>query len=295
MATFADWLDGARPRTLPAAVAPVLVGTGAAVGTVPGYGPGHAVRAVLFAGLALALQVGVNYANDYSDGVRGTDDVRTGPPRLTGGGAASPAAVKAAAFAAFGVAGVLGVTLVALIGQWWLLALGALAVAAAWFYTGGRRPYGYLGLGEVSVFLFFGLMATVGTAYTQSPETARTWPVWVGAAGIGLVASALLMVNNIRDIPTDRQVGKLTLAVRLGDRRARWSYVALVVAPLALGLVCALERPWALLVLPLGWWVARLARPVLAGASGRDLIAVLAGTGRLELVYGLLLGVGLAL
>jgi 1,4-dihydroxy-2-naphthoate polyprenyltransferase len=289
MATLSDWLEGARVRTLPAAVSPVLIGTGAAAG----LGQASVPRALLAAGVALALQVGVNFANDYSDGVRGTDDVRTGPPRLTGGGKASPAVVKRAAFLSLGVGALLGLVLVAVSGTWWLLAVGAVAIVAAWGYTGGSRPYGYRGLGEVGVFLFFGLFATLGTTWTQALEL--SWPAWAGAVGVGLVACALLMVNNIRDIPTDSLAGKLTLAVRLGDRRARLGYVAMITAPLVLSAACALVAPWSLLTLLLVPWVVRLARVVLGGAEGRDLIVVLRDTGLLELGYGILLGVGLAL
>ncbi|MCK6209797.1 1,4-dihydroxy-2-naphthoate polyprenyltransferase [Georgenia sp. EYE_87] len=289
MASLSDWLEGARLRTLPAAVSPVLIGTGAAAG----LGQASVPRALLAAGVALALQVGVNYANDYSDGVRGTDDVRTGPPRLTGGGKASPGAVKRAALLSLAVGAALGLVLVAVSGTWWLLALGAVAMIAAWGYTGGSHPYGYLGLGEVGVFLFFGLMATLGTTWTQALEL--SWPAWAGAVGVGLIACALLMVNNIRDIPTDSQVGKTTLAVRLGERRARLTYVAMITLPLVLAVACATVAPWSLLTLMLLPWVVRLALPVLRGATGRDLIAVLRDTGLLELGYGILLGVGLAL
>jgi len=289
MATLSDWLEGARVRTLPAAVSPVLIGTGAAAG----LGQASVPRALLAAGVALALQIGVNFANDYSDGVRGTDDVRTGPPRLTGGGKASPAVVKRAAFLTLGVGALLGLTLVALSGTWWLLAVGAVAIVAAWGYTGGSRPYGYRGLGEVGVFLFFGLFATLGTTWTQALEL--SWLAWAGAVGVGLIACALLMVNNIRDIPTDSRVGKMTLAVRLGDRRARLGYVAMVTAPLILAVACAPVAPWSLLTLLLVPWVVRLSRTVLGGAEGRALIAVLRDTGLLELGYGILLGVGLAL
>ena len=289
MATLSDWLEGARLRTLPAAVAPVVLGTGAAVG----LGAASPVRALLAAGVALALQVGVNFANDYSDGVRGTDDVRTGPPRLTGGGKASPATVKRAAILALTVGAVLGLVLVVVSGAWWLLALGVLAIAAAWGYTGGSRPYGYLGLGEVGVFLFFGLMATLGTLWTQAGSL--PWTAWAGATGVGLIACALLMVNNIRDIPTDSQVGKTTLAVLLGDRRARWSYVVAIALPVLLGVLTATVSPWTLLVLVLVPWVVRLSRVVLGGAAGRDLIVVLRDTGLLELAYGVLIGLGLAL
>lgn len=289
MATLADWVEGARIRTLPAAAAPVLVGTGAAYALDAGSVP----RALLAAGVALALQVGVNFANDYSDGVRGTDDVRTGPPRLTGSGAARPGTVKLAAFASFGVAAVLGLVLCALAGTWWLVAVGALSVLAAWYYTGGRTPYGYRGLGEVGVFVFFGLVATLGTTYTQALRV--SWPAVAGAVGIGLIACALLMVNNIRDIPTDSVAGKRTLAVRLGDRAARRGYVAMLVVPVVLALVVALEHPFALLAILVVPAVVRVSRRVLGGAAGRDLIVVLRDTGLVELGYGLLLGAGLVL
>lgn len=289
MATLSEWIAGARPRTLPAAVAPVLVGTGAAAQV----DAAHLGRALLAAGVALALQVGVNYANDYSDGVRGTDTERVGPMRLTASGAARPRAVRGAAFAAFGVAGVLGLALVALSGQWWLLAVGALCVLAAWFYTGGRRPYGYLGLGEVGVFLFFGLVAVLGTTYTQAGRL--TWPAWVGAVAVGLIACALLMVNNLRDVPTDALVGKRTLAVRIGERRARVAYAVMVVLPVLLGVACALANPWALLVMLLALPAGLLAFTVLVGARGIALVPVLAGTGMYELAFGVLLGLGLAL
>lgn len=289
MATWTEWVAGARPRTLPAAVAPVLVGTGAAAQAHSA----HLGRGALAAGVALALQVGVNYANDYSDGVRGTDVDRVGPMRLTASGAARPAHVRLAAFGAFGVAGVLGLALVALTGQWWLLAVGVLCVLAAWGYTGGRRPYGYRGLGEVGVFVFFGLVATLGTTYTQIDGL--TWPAWLGAVGVGLLACALLMVNNLRDIPTDAVSGKRTLAVRLGDHRARRAYTLLVVLPVLLGAACAFASGWALMVLLLFPAAVALSVTVLVGARGRALVPVLAGTGLLQLGYGMLLGLALAL
>ncbi|MEZ0448114.1 1,4-dihydroxy-2-naphthoate polyprenyltransferase [Cellulomonas sp. ICMP 17802] len=290
MTTASDWVQGARPRTLPAAAAPVLVGTGAAAQ----LGEANLGRAALALGVALALQVGVNYANDYSDGIRGTDVDRVGPLRLTASGTASPGTVKGAAFAAFGVAALLGLALVALSGQWWLLAVGALAIAAAWGYTGGKRPYGYRGLGEVGVFVFFGLVAVLGTTYTQADEL--SWPAWVGAVAVGMLACALLMANNLRDVPTDALVGKRTLAVRLGERRSRQVYAALVVLPVLLGgVVCAFASPWALLVLLLLAPAVVLAVTVLLGARGKALVPVLAGTGMLELGFGVLLGLGLAL
>ena len=289
MATPSEWIAGARPRTLPAAAAPVLVGTGAAAQV----DSAHLGRALLALGVALALQVGVNYANDYSDGVRGTDTERVGPLRLTASGTARPRTVKLAAFAAFGVAGLLGLALVALTGQWWLLAVGVVCVLAAWYYTGGKRPYGYAGLGEVGVFVFFGLVAVLGTTYTQAGRT--TWPAWVGAVAIGLIACALLMVNNLRDVPTDSLVGKRTLAVRMGERKARRAYAVMVVLPIVLGLVCAFANPWALVVILLSLPAGLLAFTVLVGARGVALVPVLAGTGLYELGFGVLLGLGLAI
>jgi len=289
VATGREWVQGARPRTLPAAVAPVLVGTGAAA-QLGAASPG---RAVLAGVVALALQVGVNYANDYSDGLRGTDLDRVGPMRLTASGTAAPGSVRLAAFGAFGVAALAGLALVAWSGQWWLLAVGAAAILAAWFYTGGRRPYGYRGLGEVGVFVFFGLVATLGTTYTQAGGL--SWPAWCGAVGTGLLACALLMANNLRDIPTDTVTGKRTLAVRLGDRRARFAYRWLVLVPLLLGAACAFAAPWALLVALLAAPAAALVVGVRAGARGIALVPVLAGTGLLQLGYGVLLGLGLAL
>jgi 1,4-dihydroxy-2-naphthoate octaprenyltransferase len=289
MATTALWIAGARVRTLPAAVAPVLVGTGAAVG----LGAAHGGRAALAAGVALALQVGVNYANDYSDGVKGTDRHRVGPLRLTGSGLVAPSAVRRAAAASFALAALLGLALCALAGTWWLVAVGAAAVLAAWFYTGGRNPYGYRGLGEVAVFTFFGLVAVLGTTYTQAGTTSLG--AVAGAVGIGSLACALLMANNIRDIPTDQGAGKRTLAVRLGERRARVAYAAFVTVPFLLALALVTRHPWAAATLVLAVPAALLARRVLRGARGRDLILVLRDTGLVELGYGVALGTALAL
>lgn len=286
MATSSQWVAGARPRTLPAAVAPVLLGT-AAAHEVGGADPFRAVLALL---VALALQVGVNYANDYSDGVRGTDATRVGPVRLVGQELAPPGAVKHAAFASFAVAGVLGLLLVALAHSWWLLPLGALAVLAAWRYTGGDNPYGYRGLGEVYVFVFFGLMATLGTLVTQAGRL--TWFGVAGAVGVGLLASAILVANNLRDIPTDEGTGKRTLAVRLGDDRTRSLYAALLAVAYVAALVMGVIEPWALLALlsvPVAW---RLVARVRRGAVGRNLIPVLAGTGLLEVGYAALVTLG---
>jgi 1,4-dihydroxy-2-naphthoate polyprenyltransferase len=267
------------------------VGTGAA----EGLGSAVVLRAVLALVVALALQVGVNYANDYSDGIRGTDDVRVGPFRLTGSRAAPPGQVRAAAFGAFGVAAVAGLVLTALSGAWWLLAVGAASVAAAWFYTGGPRPYGYAGLGEIFVFVFFGLVAVLGTTYTQAGRV--DVGTWCGAVAIGALACAILVANNLRDIPTDAGAGKRTLAVRLGDANSRWLYVALVSAAFAAALVAALVpgsgRPWALLALGAVAAAVAPVRSVRDGAKGLELLPVLRDTGRLELLYAVLLGVGL--
>src|SRR3954447_12927392 len=221
MASPGEWFAGARPRTLPAAVSPVLAGTAVAV-----YGDAAVWwKALLALVVSLALQVGVNYANDYSDGIRGTDADRVGPMRLVGSGRATPAAVKRAAFTAFAVAAAAGLVLAATT-AWWLVGVGALCVLAAWFYTGGSRPYGYLALGEVMVFVFFGLVAVVGTTYVQTEQ-------WLLAAvyaavGVGALACAILVANNLRDIPTDTVAGKWTLAVVLGDTRTRGLYALLL-------------------------------------------------------------------
>lgn len=290
MARAAQWWQGARPRTLPAAVAPVLVGTGAAAAAdsaVP-------VRALLALGVALALQVGVNYANDYADGVRGTDADRVGPMRLVGSGAASADAVRRAAILALGTAGVMGLVLVALLGQWWLLGVGALAVAAAWGYTGGSRPYGYRGLGELAVFVFFGLVATVGTTYVQ--VLAVTLPSLLGGIAVGCLATAILVVNNLRDRPGDQSSGKLTLAVRLGDVRTRQLFLLLLAGAYAAAAAVALAGfPRALLAWLSLPWAVRAAAPVQRGAAGPALVPALVDTARAELGLALGLTAGLLL
>ena len=287
VASPAEWLAGARPRTLPAALAPVLAGTGVAAHV------GGAVwwKAVLALVVSLALQVGVNYANDYSDGVRGTDADRVGPMRLVGSGAAAPRAVKAAAFVAFGVAAAAGLVL-AVTTAWWLVALGAACIVAAWFYTGGSHPYGYAGLGELMVFVFFGLVAVVGTTYVQT-ETFELAAL-CAAVGIGALACAILVANNLRDIPTDREAGKRTLAVRLGDGSTRQLYALLVMAAILSALVvAAVTTWWAVLALAYAGTAAPATRAVLEGARGAELIPVLQQTGVAELVFGAGLFVGL--
>jgi 1,4-dihydroxy-2-naphthoate octaprenyltransferase len=287
MATAAQWVEGARPRTLPAAVAPVAAGTGAAA-AVDGFDPWRALLALV---VAVALQVGVNYANDYSDGVRGTDTERVGPLRLVGSGVAAPAAVKRAAFLAFGVAGLAGLVLAMLAG-WWLLLVGAACLVAAWFYTGGRTPYGYRGLGEVSVFVFFGLVATAGTTYVQLGEVTRA--SLLAGVGCGALACAILVANNLRDLTTDEAAGKRTLAVRLGDRGTRRLYVVLLATAYLVVPAIAVEHPAALVTLLTAVLAVPPASQVRRGSSGRDLVPVLKATGLCLLAYGVVLGVTLA-
>ncbi|MCB0970455.1 MAG: 1,4-dihydroxy-2-naphthoate polyprenyltransferase [Acidimicrobiales bacterium] len=287
------WVAGARPRTLPAAVVPVAVGTACAVGEVPGGLIWWRAAAALV--VALALQVATNYANDYSDGVRGTDadDQRVGPVRLVGQGLASPGSVKRAAFAAFGVAGIAGAALAFAVGPE-LFVVGAAAIAAGWFYTGGPRPYGYAGFGEVFVFVFFGVVATAGSTYVQVGELDA---LGLGASvPVGLLATALLVVNNLRDIPGDTVAGKRTLAVRLGDARTRWLYVALLIgAFLCVPPVAGLSgRPLGGLALLAVLAAQRPVVAVLGGAAGRDLIPVLGATGRVQLIFGVLFAAGLS-
>ncbi|HRA06466.1 MAG TPA: 1,4-dihydroxy-2-naphthoate polyprenyltransferase [Propionicimonas sp.] len=288
MATLAEWVEGARPRTLPAALAPVLAGS-AVAWFEHGFQPLLAALALV---VSLALQIGVNYANDYSDGIRGTDAARVGPMRLVGSGAAEPAQVKSAAFAGFAVAAVAGLAVVLLTGYWWLLGVGAAAILAAWFYTGGRNPYGYLGLGELFVFVFFGLVAVSGTVYIQVGTVSAS--AWWTAIAIGALACAILAANNLRDLEGDRAAGKRTLATRLGDAGTRRFFVGMV-ALAAVGVfgVAATSSWWALL----GWFMLVLlvgpVREVLRGVSGHGLIHVLKRTGLAELACAAGLFVGL--
>ncbi|MFT4042811.1 MAG: 1,4-dihydroxy-2-naphthoate polyprenyltransferase [Gordonia sp. (in: high G+C Gram-positive bacteria)] len=288
MATPTQWIAGARPRTLPNAVAPVLAGVGA------GMHAGHVDwwKAVLALAVAISFVIGVNFANDYSDGIRGTDDDRVGPMRLVGSGAAAPTAVKRAAFACFGVGAACGLVL-AVTTAWWLVALGAVCIVGAWFYTGGARPYGYLGFGEVAVFIFFGLVAVLGTQYVTAGSI--DWVGNVCAVAIGCFSTAVLVVNNLRDIPTDTESGKRTLAVRIGDRGTRVLFGALVATPLVLTLSLIAATPWTLLSLAvLGLvWVAY--RPVRAGAVGPGLIPALGATGIAMLAWSVLITTGLVL
>jgi 1,4-dihydroxy-2-naphthoate octaprenyltransferase len=292
MATAAEWIEGARPRTLPAALAPVIAGT--AVALFERDGTVNIVRALLALIVALALQVGVNYSNDYSDGIRGTDEKRVGPVRLVGQKLAEPAAVKRAALLSFAVAALAGLALTVLTGAWWLVLVGAAAIAAAWLYTGGPSPYGYAGLGEVFVFLFFGVVATMGSAFVQTGNL--TWLAAIASFGIGALSCAILVTNNLRDIPGDTVSGKNTLAVRLGDQATRRFYCALLAAALiVVVLVAAMSTWWALLALLVAVPMAAPVKLVLSGAEGRSLIPVLAGTGRVLLMYAILLAAGLAI
>jgi len=288
MATAREWLQGARPRTLPAAIVPVAVGSGVAAG----YGHFSAWRALLALVVALALQVGVNYANDYSDGIRGTDEARVGPVRLVASGLAPPGQVRNAAAASFAVACVAGLVL-ALATSLWLIAVGAVAVVAAWTYTGGSRPYGYRGYGEVAVFAFFGVAAVVGTAYVQ--VRSLTWLELIASVPVGLLACALLVINNLRDIPSDTAAGKRTLAVRIGDQRTRLLYAGCALIPFAVAVAMGISRPLALLTLAALPLALAPIQTVRAGALGPALIGALGRTGRLQLAFGALLTLGLAI
>lgn len=286
VASFAQWIEGARPRTLPNAVAPVIAGTGAAAWL------GSAVwwKALLALAVSLALIIGVNYANDYSDGIRGTDDVRSGPLRLVGSKLASPRAVLTAAVVSLAIGAVAGLVLAAVSAPW-LIAVGAVCIAGAWLYTGGKKPYGYLGLGEVAVFIFFGLVAVLGTQYTQALRV--DWVGVVAAVAMGALSSAVLVANNLRDIPTDSQSGKITLAVRLGDARTRLLYQLLVGVALVLPLALILATPWCALGLLALAPAVRGLRPVRDGSTGAQLIPVLRDTGLTMLVWAVTVSLAL--
>lgn len=291
MATAADWVEGARLRTLPAAFSPVIAGAGIA----SFFGGFQLVMSLLALVVSLALQVGVNFANDYSDGIRGTDDAgRVGPMRLVGSGAATPTTVKRAAFGCFGLAAVAGLVLIALSGHWWLIVVGVLSVVAAWYYTGGTNPYGYLGLGEVFVFVFFGLVAVGGTVYVQLD--AVPMPGWWAACAIGFLAAAILVANNLRDIDGDVLVGKRTLATRLGDNGTRMFLTLLMlVASLTVVGVAMTSTIWALLGLVFLPIVTPSMVRVMRGVQGLRLIGVLKAIGIGELACSVGLAVGLIL
>ena len=276
------WLAGARPRTLPAAIAPVLVATALAGDS---FNPLTALLALI---VSLSLQIGVNYANDYSDGIRGTDNDRIGPSRITAGGLAKPVQVKSAAFISFSVAAVAGLGL-AMTTSWWLIAVGAISIAAAWGYTGGKNPYGYMGLGELFVFIFFGLVATVGSFYVQVEEI--TGKAILAGVIVGSLACAILVINNVRDRAKDEVAGKLTLAVRLGDKRSRIFYSVLVIAPYLLN--AGFGRPWTLLTLLTLPMTISILKALWSGIQGVDLIALLGKTGKLQMFFSLALSLAL--
>jgi 1,4-dihydroxy-2-naphthoate octaprenyltransferase len=282
------WVEGARLRTLPLAIAPIAIGSGAAA-AIQSFDLGLALLAL---SVALFLQIGVNYANDYSDGIRGTDAKRVGPLRLTGSKSVRPAAVKFAAFLFFGLAALAGLAIVLLTGYWWFIAVGAVSIVAAWFYTGGKNPYGYAGLGEIAVFIFFGIVATYGTAYIQIGHFDAL--ALVGGVAAGFFASAVLMVNNIRDLDLDKHAGKRTLAVKVGRKWAKAIYFAMLWLPLAILVPIPFIYPatffaWLsiFLVIPATLIVATAKTP-------KELILALKLTSFAALLYALLLGWGLA-
>jgi 1,4-dihydroxy-2-naphthoate octaprenyltransferase len=288
MATLGQWAEGARPRTLPAAIAPVVVGTGLAI-NADSLRIGRACLALV---VALALQIGVNFANDYSDGIRGTDNKRVGPVRLVGQGMASPRNVRLAAFIAFGIACLAGLALVIATQAWWLLIVGVACVSAAWLYTGGPKPYGYHGLGEVFVLIFFGLVPVVGTYFVQTG--AITLAAVIASIGVGTLACAVLVTNNLRDLPSDQQAGKNTLAVRIGVQRTRTLYVVCIITTAITTLSTAVLTSW-LVLLALAILIIAPIRLILSGATGPALIPALKQTGLLVLFYGLGMGILIAL
>ncbi|GAA1779313.1 1,4-dihydroxy-2-naphthoate polyprenyltransferase [Agromyces lapidis] len=291
-ATAADWISGARLRTLPLAIAPVALGTGAGV-VAMADGPWHPARALLALVVALALQIGVNYSNDYSDGVRGTDDHRVGPARLTASGAVNPRHVLVVALSFFALAALAGLALVVITQQWWLIAVGAAAIVAAWFYTGGKRPYGYAGLGELFVFVFFGLVATAGSAFVQALTV--NLEAWLGGVGVGLLACAVLMANNLRDVDQDRVAGKRTLAVLIGPLAGRILFVLFTLVPFGIAVFFAFFYPTAWLVLFALLAAVPACIIVLTAKTARELILALQLTSITALLYGVGLGLAFAL
>ncbi len=285
--TIKNWITGARVRTLPLAVAPIVLGS-ASADLIDRFDPLLAGLALL---VALLLQIGVNYANDYSDGIRGTDANRVGPLRLTGSGTVRPQAVKLAAAITFGLAALAGLLIVLLTGQWWLVAVGALSIVAAWYYTGGKSPYGYAGLGELAVFVFFGLIATVGTAYIQILAI-DPMAVLLGI-NFGCYATAVLLVNNIRDIETDRVSGKNTLSVRIGVRASKWLFGMLLVLPVVFNLFLASLYPATILGLANLLLVFPAFMAGVKGKTAKDYISALKLTSFAGLGFGLLVGLGL--
>jgi 1,4-dihydroxy-2-naphthoate octaprenyltransferase len=289
MATVAEWIEGARPRTLPNAVAPVVAGVGATI-QLGAFSWWQSLLALL---VALSLIIGVNFANDYSDGIRGTDENRVGPLRLVGSGVAAPRLVLAASLGCLGLAGVLGLVLVIATGRWWLLVMGAVCILGAWFYTGGKKPYGYAGLGEIAVFVFFGLAAVLGTVYVQAGRVSLT--ALGAAAAVGCFSTAVLTANNLRDIPTDREVGKNTLAVRLGDTGTRRLYLTLVAIPYVVTILTGVFHPLALIALVTAAMLITPVKAITSGGTGPGLIPVLRDTGLAMLAWSVLSGIALAL
>lgn len=289
MATVEQWIEGARLRTFPNAIAPVLVGAAAAA-ELGGFNLGESLLALL---MSMSLIIGVNFANDYSDGIRGTDADRVGPLRLVGSGVARPRSVLTAAVIAFALAGISGLVLVAVTGRWWMLLVGIGSIAAAWFYTGGKRPYGYAGLGEIAVFVFFGLVAVLGTTYVQAGAISG---LAVGCAvAVGAFSSAVLVANNLRDIPTDTEQGKRTLAVQLGDARTRQLYTALAAVPFLISVLLAFTLGWAWIGLAAALLIVPAWRRVHRGAQGLALIPVLRDTALAMLVWSAGTAIALAL
>lgn len=288
-ATAHDWIQAARPHTWPNAFAPVIVGSGAAAFHF-GFDLGHMLLALL---VAWSLILGVNFANDYSDGIRGTDEDRSGPLRITASGKVNPTVVKLAAFGCFGVAAIFGLILTVSSGHVWMILIGIICILGAWFYTGGSHPYGYIGLGEVAVFIFFGLIAVLGTEYTQADHIS-----WVGicsAIGIGCISAGVNLANNIRDIPTDEASGKMTLAVRIGDSRSRFLFQILVAMPFIMSFFIAGQTVFALIALAALPLAVIAVMPVREGKTGQDLIPVLGLTGRCMIVWSVITALVLAL
>ena len=286
MATIGEWIGGARLRTLAAAIAPVIVGTSLAA---PDF---DAVNGTLALLVALCLQIGVNYSNDYSDGIRGTDTDRVGPMRLVGSGKALPAKVRSAAFTFFFLAGVCGAIL-AVRTSLWLILVGALSILAAWGYTGGKNPYGYRALGEISVFIFFGLVAVMGSYFAQTQEL--TLLSLIVAIPVGAQACAILVLNNLRDRAKDANVGKRTLAVLMGERGTRYLFACFILGSNLIGILTSLGKPWTAITAILLPMALYLSLTVLKGAGGRDLISLLQRTALFQLFLALLYASGLAL
>jgi 1,4-dihydroxy-2-naphthoate octaprenyltransferase len=289
MATVGQWIEGARPRTLPNAVAPVVAGVGLAT-ALDTFSWSRSLLALL---VSLSLIVGVNFANDYSDGIRGTDEHRVGPLRLVGSKTAKPKAVLAAALTSLGLAGVLGLVLVAVSGHWWLLIMGALCIIGAWFYTGGKKPYGYYGFGEIAVFVFFGLAGVLGTVYVQAGHV--SWAALGCAVAVGCFSTGVLTANNLRDIPTDIESGKRTLAVRLGDKGTRRFYLGLITVPFVVSVLLGVWHPLLLLGLLTAPLLRSAVKAVGGGKTGRELIPALRDTGLAMLAWAVLTTVGFAL